>query len=115
MLKKIIAVFIIVILFALGCKSSNPVSAKSKTALVDEKSAPRDFSINKSNAYNDIFLDSAAVERFITAEKLNDTIATAIRSFYNSRNFEYAWFASTGLIEQSFSFRSLYSSENDAD
>lgn len=101
--------------FALGCKNSNTASATSKNAVVEEKTVARDLSVNKSNAYNDIFLDSDAVERFITAEKLNDTITTAIRSFYNARNFEYAWFASTGLIEQSFSFRSLYSSENDAD
>ena len=115
MYKKIITVLIIVASFALGCKNSNTASATSKNAVVEEKTVARDLSINKTNAYNDIFLDSGAVERFITAEKLNDTISTAIRSFYNARNFEYAWFASTGLIEQSFSFRSLYSSENDAD
>jgi len=58
---------------------------------------------------------SEVVERFATTEKLNDTISVAIRSFYNARNYEYAWFASTGLIEQSFSFRSLYSYDNDSD
>ena len=115
MYKKIITVLIIVASFALGCKNSNTASATSKNAVIEETTVARDISINKTNSYNDIFLDSGAVEKFITAEKLNDTISTAIRSFYNARNFEYAWFASTGLIEQSFSFRSLYSSENDAD
>ena len=100
---------------ASGCQNSNTATKTSKNAVVEDKPAARDLSINKTNGYNDIFLDSGAVEKFIITEKLSDTISTAIRSFYNARNFEYAWFASSGLIEQSFSFHSLYSSENDAD
>ena len=115
MFKKIVTVLIMVASFALGCKNSNTASATSKNAVVEEKTVARDLSINKTNGYNDIFLDTGAVEKFIITEKLSDTISTAIRSFYNARNFEFAWFASSGLIEQSFSFRSLYSSENDAD
>jgi hypothetical protein len=75
----------------------------------------RDISINKSNAYNDLFLDSEDVNNFIATQRLNDTLAVAIRSFYNARNFEYAWFASTGLIEQAFSFHSLYCTDQDCD
>ena len=115
MIQKIVTVLIMAASFVIGCKNSDTASATSKNAVVEETTETRDISIDKTNGYNDIFLDSGAVDRFIAVEKLNDTIATAIRSFYNSRNFEYAWFASTGLIEQSFSFRSLYSSENDAD
>lgn len=80
-----------------------------------QKAITRDLSITKNNAYNDIFLDSIDVEKFITTEKLNDTLSAAIRSFYNVRNFEYAWFATTGLIEQAFSFHSLYCTEKDCD
>jgi len=80
-----------------------------------DSAVARDRSINENNSYNDIFLDSLDVERFIVKAKLNDTVATAMRAFYNVRNDEYAWFSSAGLIEQSVSFRSLYSSENDAD
>ena len=115
MLNKTITVLIMVAAFALGCKNSYTASATGNNTIVEEKTVARDLSINRTNAYNDIFLDSGAVAKFIIAEKLNDTISMAIRSFYNARNFEYAWFASTGLIEQSFSFRSLYSSENDVD
>jgi murein L,D-transpeptidase YcbB/YkuD len=115
MFKKIIIVFIIANIFAKGCKNQTKSSAMQEPAKSGEKTVARNLSINKSNAYNDIFLDSADVEKFIAEEKLNDTLSTAIRGFYNTRNFEYAWFASTGLIEQAFSFHSLYSTENDRD
>jgi len=74
-----------------------------------------DSTINESNSYNDIFLSSNAVEQFIKENQLNDTIANAIRNFYHTRNYEYAWFASTGLIEQAFSFHSMYCTEEEKD
>ena len=95
--------------------ASKPTLSVSEAVTAKEESVPRDRTINKSNSYNDIFLDSLDVERFIVKEKLNDTVALAIRAFYNVRNDEYTWFSSAGLIEQSVSFRSLYSSENDVD
>lgn len=74
----------------------------------------RDESINASNAYSDLFLDSNAVENFIQKEKLNDSTATAMRNFYRSRNYEYAWFTSDGPTEQARGLWSLYSSEKDS-
>ena len=112
--RNIAALFISTAL-ATRCKNISSVRATGKSNEVAATAVARDMSITKSNAYNDIFLDSTALDKFIAVEKPNDTIALAMRSFYNARNFEYTWFASTGLIEQSFSFRSLYSSENDKD
>jgi len=91
------------------------VNEVSASLPAKEEPVARDRTINEGNGYNDLFLDSLDVERFIVKEKLNDTLALAIRAFYNVRNDEYAWFSSAGLIEQSVSFRSLYSSENDVD
>lgn len=113
MFNKLIAFYIIIILLATGCKDHKKVP--SSVANSNLQAVARNTSINKSNAYNDIFLDSADVENFIVREKLNDTLAASMRAFYNVRNFEYSWFASTGLIEQSFSFHSLYCTENDCD
>ncbi len=116
MTKKIILVSIILVSLLAGCKSDLSDKSDNKApALNEQKKNTRNLSINKDNAYNDIFLDSADVENFIIAEKLNDTLSVAMRSFYNARNFEYAWFAKTGLIEQSFSFHSLFCTENDCD
>lgn len=68
----------------------------------------RDESITRENAYSDLFLDSSAVESFIQKQHLNDSSASALRSFYRVRNYEYAWFNSTGLTEQARGLWNLY-------
>jgi murein L,D-transpeptidase YcbB/YkuD len=72
------------------------------------KISSRNLAINRSNAYNDLFLDSTTVENFITEQKIPDSISFRMRSFYNSRNFEFAWFSSEGLTEQARGFWNLY-------
>jgi len=78
-------------------------TAKGNTDLI-----PRNVAITKADAYSDVFLDSAAMESFITEQQLNDTVSTGMRNFYNARNYQYAWFASDGLTEQALAFRNLY-------
>ena len=110
-----IFLFLFVILFSTGCQNNNQASAQSITQVIENNVISRDLSVNKSNAYNNIFFDSTEMEKFILKENLDSAMSIAIRSFYNARNYEYAWFAGNGFIEQAFSFRSLYSSENDTD
>src|SRR5690349_15637528 len=74
----------------------------------------RDESITAANAYSDLFLDSNAIESFIQKEKLNDSSATALRNFYKVRNYQYAWFTSSGPTEQARGLWSLYESEADS-
>jgi murein L,D-transpeptidase YcbB/YkuD len=74
---------------------------------------PRNTAVNKGNAYNDLFLDSTAVEKFIIKQQLDDTIANMMRSLYNARNFEYIWLDTRGLTEQALGFRSLYDYSQD--
>lgn len=74
----------------------------------EKKVSPRDYSITKSNSYSDLFLDSLKMEEFISAQKLNDSIANQFRSFYNTRNYEYAWFNSNGLTQQAQAFWNLH-------
>lgn len=68
----------------------------------------RDRSINASNSYSDLFFDSTAMEQFIRKKRITDSIADRIRSFYNSRNYQYAWFSSDGLTEQARAFWNLH-------
>ncbi|WP_142686389.1 L,D-transpeptidase family protein [Chitinophaga polysaccharea] len=89
-------------------------SSPSAPASSDEHISPRNTGITPGNAYNDLFLDSTAIAAFITSQKLNDTIADRIRSFYNARNFEFAWFDSRGPVEQTAAFRSLYNYSRDS-
>jgi murein L,D-transpeptidase YcbB/YkuD len=76
----------------------------------DEKKniSKRDYSINKSNSYSDLFLDSSAVEKFIASKKIPDSLARRIRSFYNTRNYQFAWFSSDGMNEQTYAFWNLH-------
>lgn len=102
-MKKYILVIIIINAVSSAC--NNEQSHTSSKA----KLPPRDTSVNSSNAYNDLFLDSATLESFITKrDSLND-IGTLLREFYYDRNFEFAWFASDGLSEQARGFWNLYS------
>ncbi len=92
MSKKIIAA--ILILSALACKerttgtTSGSDSTAGPSAIASEAVAERDLSINKDNAYNDIFLDSTDVENFIAQQKPGDThwlLPSAV--FYNAPEF----------------------------
>ena len=74
----------------------------------------RDLSITPNNSYSDLFLDSTVMEQYIQSEKLNDTIARDLRNFYNSRNYQYAWFATEGMTEQGRGFWNLYESKIDS-
>jgi len=74
-----------------------------------KKVTDRDYSVTKELAYNDMFLDSLAMEQYITDRQLADKkIALRIRSFYNARNYQYAWFSSKGLTEQARFFWNQY-------
>lgn len=74
-----------------------------------KKVTDRDYSITPEVAYNDMFLDSMAMENYISERQLADKkIATRIRSFYNARNYQYAWFSSDGLTEQARFFWNQY-------
>jgi L,D-transpeptidase YcbB len=79
------------------------------TAKERKKITDRDYSITAALAYNDIFLDSMAMENYIISRQLGDKkIARRIRSFYNARNYQYAWFSSEGMTEQARFFWNQY-------
>lgn len=85
------------------------VDAPEEKTGKDKKITDRDYSITREDAYNDIFLDSMAMERYIENRQLGDKkIANRIRSFYNARNYQYAWFSSGGLTEQARFFWNQY-------
>ena len=68
----------------------------------------RDYSINADNSYSDLFFDSTAMESFITAQKLPDSLSNRLRSYYNARNYQYAWFNKQGFTEQALAFWNLF-------
>ena len=70
--------------------------------------------IDSYNAYSNLFLDSNRLEKFIDREKIAGETADAIRSFYNNRAFQFAWFTDSGFTEQALAFRSLYDYDRDS-
>jgi murein L,D-transpeptidase YcbB/YkuD len=73
-----------------------------------KKVSKRDYSITKANSYSDLFVDSMVVEKFIADKKIPDSLSRRIRSFYNTRNYQFAWFTSKGLNEQARGFWNLH-------
>jgi len=49
-----------------------------------------------------------AMEKFIASKKIPDSISRRMRSFYNTRNYQFAWFSSDGLNEQTYAFWNLH-------
>ncbi|MEP6700309.1 MAG: L,D-transpeptidase family protein [Bacteroidota bacterium] len=85
------------------------VDAPIQDTVQVKKITERNYHITKENSYNDMFLDSLAMERYIINRQLGDkNIARLIRSFYNARNYQYAWFSTEGLTEQSRFFWNQY-------
>ncbi len=103
-MKRIITLSLIAIIAMASCKNkSNRV----------EKISKRDESITAANAYNNLFIDTTEVSNFINKDSADADVSDRIRSFYNQRNYEFAWFASDGLTEQARSFWNLVSYQKD--
>ncbi len=111
---------ITIAIFTLCCNSSKNEKQEDKIEIenVDEpiensakgkKVTDRDYSITRDNAYSDLMLDSLSMEAYIAQRQLSDKkISIRIRSFYNARNYQYAWFSSDGLTEQARFFWNQY-------
>ncbi len=67
----------------------------------------RDTSITMKNSYSKLFLDSIKLEQFIETHRIPDSLAEQFRSFYNARNYQYAWFFNDGPAEQVYNFFNL--------
>jgi murein L,D-transpeptidase YcbB/YkuD len=97
--------------FFIACNgqiSTTETSEKSSESTSEKKKvSKRDVSVTKLNAYNDLFFDSTSLENFIATKNLPDSLSRRMRSFYNARNYQYAWFSSNGLTEQAMGFWNL--------
>lgn len=107
-MKNVINCFLIICSVCIAC--NNEVSNSQTTDSTAEESrnvSSRNASITPENSYSDLFFDSSKLESFITQNKLPDSVARRMRSFYNTRNYQYAWFSSDGLTEQALGFWNL--------
>lgn len=105
-MKKLFLVFTVCNLF-IACTDSQSTT-EEKEAQEVKNITKRDMGITPAVSYSNLFLDSVAVEKFIADKKVNDTLARRIRSFYNARNYQFAWFSGDGLTEQARGFWNLH-------
>ena len=106
-MKKIL-LFIAVCNLLLACSNSQTTTQEEREEKERKNITKRDVSITPGNSYSNLFLDSVVVEKFIVDQKVNDTLARRIRSFYNARNFQFAWFSEDGLTEQARGYWNLH-------
>jgi len=95
-MRNSICIILAGIIFFSACKP------KEKQQL--GQSTPRDTTITAGNAYNELFFDSIDLEKFIGNATLHDSIANYLRNFYNSRNYQYAWFQNKGIADYAATF-----------
>ena len=101
-MRKYLIALSLYILMISGCKTGNQDSDMQKNV------TPRNYSITAANAFSDIFLDSNTVAAFIDTLQADEIVKWRILSFYNARNYQYAWFSSEGLNEDARGFWNLY-------
>jgi hypothetical protein len=106
-MKKIIfAVSLSIFLFS--CSDYTEDQKGGSVSKAEKNISERDLSITSSNSYSNLFLDTGALQKFISQNKVADSIASRLKSFYNTRNYQFAWFSSNGLTEQARGFWNLH-------
>lgn len=88
-------IFISLILFLISCNNKQ------------KKRIERDTTINGKTSFNNLFVDSVQVENFLAGHSEFKIFEDQYLDFYKQRNYEYAWFDSSGLVEQSHNFINL--------
>jgi murein L,D-transpeptidase YcbB/YkuD len=91
-----------------ACQNNSTTGKADDDKDDNDNISKRDYSITRANAYSTLFLDSTAVEKFLSDKKVTPRIARRIRSFYNTRNYQFAWFSGDGLTEQALAFWNLH-------
>lgn len=71
------------------------------------KDADRDTTVNHVTSYNNLFLDSNKLQQFLNAHAEFKEYNAQFNNFYKERNYEYAWFDSSGIGEQAKGFVNL--------
>ena len=96
-MKRSLLIFLFFTLIFLSCK--NLKSKKERTK--------RDASISKITSFNTLFFDSVHLDIFLSENKKYEPFTEQFKDFYSVRNFQHAWFDSSGLTEQAYNFLNL--------
>jgi murein L,D-transpeptidase YcbB/YkuD len=69
-----------------------------------------DQSITKQTSFNNLFIDSNKINEFLTKHPEYQKFQQQYSDFYKQRNYEFAWFDSSGISEQAYNFMNLMGS-----
>lgn len=83
------------------------VSCTYSSKNAEPQTVQRDRSITSVNAYTGVFFDSFVMEKFLRNASIGKADAAGIRNFYNSRNYQYAWFFKEGIADHASTFLRL--------
>ena len=73
----------------------------------EKKQVIRDTTITPVSSFNNLFFDSAQLPMFLAKEARYAGFANQYIDFYRGRNFQFAWFDSSGLSEQALNLMNL--------
>jgi murein L,D-transpeptidase YcbB/YkuD len=107
-MKSLLVYAVFVCSLFVSCNAQESSENGNGDSKDEKKISKRAYGITKNNSYSDLFLDSLAVEKFIADKKIPDSLSRRMRSFYNTRNYQFAWFTSKGLTEQARGFWNLH-------
>ncbi|TKK65438.1 hypothetical protein FC093_20230 [Ilyomonas limi] len=100
MRKSFVAVLTLFLLFLFACKNGTQ----------QKKEVEIDKSITPTNAFNNLFLDSNKIKDFLANHPEYSAFGQQYQDFYKQRNYEYAWFDTSGIGEQAVNFVNLLNS-----
>ena len=92
--KLLLLVFIAGLVF--GCRNG-----KNKQPVI------KDSTITKATSFNEVFFDSVQLASFLNQNKQLNLFAEQYGDFYKSRNYQFAWFDSLGITQQTRDFINL--------
>ena len=104
-MKNIRALCAIVLLplLCLACLSNNKPNDKKNR----QETVQADTSVTRANAFNRLFLDSTKLQHFLDKHPEYASYQQQFFDFYKLRNYEYAWFDTSGISEQASNFMNL--------
>jgi murein L,D-transpeptidase YcbB/YkuD len=94
-MRKIFIYILGFIVLILSCKSKH------------HKEIQVDQSINKKTSFNNLFIDSNIINRFLNKHAEYSKFSQQYSDFYKLRNYQCAWFDSSGMGEQAYNFMNL--------
>ena len=94
-MKFILIVLFICVLKVFGsCKNNKPIEI-----------VKTDTSINVTNSFNTLFLDSVQLSAFLKEHIFLKKFSNQFFDFYKSRNYQYAWFNKEGMTSTVSNFQ----------